>query len=473
MQAGDNAMTVSAGLEAEAHYSQAVALATGEGSELEVRRRAKAYARRAGAHVFLGKPDAAVGDLRHQLSCASEIGDADIAFDARHSLVYLLALAERPDESAQAMAELERSFEQSPDMSKRLRLLNLGSQLLKGRGELDQAAVVADHALASARSVDDRGRLMVSLSIRAQLDFYRAEYESALPALREVCEDVTPAEHRSELVITRSQGTLFLGLTLGNLGRFSEALAALQAGLGAARRDGYAYWISRLLNAMGWLYGELGMLDAALQLNEEALAESQSHDVEVRAQSGLNLAADCLRLGFLDRVPSLLQSAETFAKKSSWLGWHARIQLSCLAAEYWLAQGQPTRAAEFGREGDVLARRHGAWKYAVLGAKALADAEAAQGHWAEAHAQLQTAVDVLTTHPVPLIAWRVHAARSQLYEQSGEHRQAAAAIEMARAEVYRLADTIAEVPLKTSFLGSRAVRAVLDDEATISEHPGY
>jgi ATP/maltotriose-dependent transcriptional regulator MalT len=199
------------------------------------------------------------------------------------------------------------------------------------------------------------------------------------------------------------------------------------------------------------------------------VATSAREDSEVRSESWLNLAADCLRLGHLERVPGLLRDAEALARQNTRLAWRSRIRLYWLAAEYWLAQGQAARAAEFASQSDVLAQQHQAWKYAVLAAKALADAKSAQGAWAEARAHLRHAADVLSSHPVPLIAWRVHGALGQLYDQSGEHDHAAALMESARTEVRRLADNIAEAPLKTAFLRSRTVRAVLDEEATISD----
>jgi serine/threonine protein kinase len=198
VQAGDNAMTVSAGLEADAHYSQAVALATGEGSDVDASWLARAYSRRAIARSFVGKYDAAVGDFDRGLACASKIGDADMAFDARLARAYALELAGRPDEAARAAAELELSIEHLPAGSKRLRQLNLDLQLHTGRGDLDQATADADKAIALARSLDDRPRLLQSLTTRAQLDFYSAEYESALPALREVCGDVSGTQRFSD-----------------------------------------------------------------------------------------------------------------------------------------------------------------------------------------------------------------------------------------------------------------------------------
>jgi hypothetical protein len=80
---------------------------------------------------------------------------------------------------------------------------------------------------------------------------------SALSHLREVCSVGVAGTRR--LVDPRPLtlhffGTLYLGLTLGDLGHISEALATLHSGLEMARSDGYSYWVPRLLNAVGGLY---------------------------------------------------------------------------------------------------------------------------------------------------------------------------------------------------------------------------
>jgi tetratricopeptide (TPR) repeat protein len=471
MQAGDNAMTVSAGIEADAHYSDAVTLAMGEDSGVDSKRLVRAYAQRSIARSFIGKHDAAVSDLDCGVAGALTAGDADLVFNVRLARAYALALAGRSGEAAAAAKELKESINALPDGSKRLRQLTLDLQLHTGRGELDQAAVIADHAIALAHALGDRPKLLQVLSARAQLDFYASAYGSALPALKEVCGGATNANRASDPrpLDVLFHGRFFLGLTLGNLGRFSEALAALGTGLETARRDGYSYWVPRFLNGLGWLHGELGDLQTALRLDEEAVAASGRQDDEVRCQSWLNLATDNLRLGRLDDVGGLLNYTDRIAQQNRRLAWRSRIRSCCLAADYWLARGDVARAADLARQGALLARQAGAWKYIVLTSRTLAAAETECGRVADARAHLEAAVDLLSTHAVPLVAWQVQSRLGRLYEGSGEHDRASAMLGTARTEVRRLADNIAETALRISFLSSPAVRAVLDDEATVSD----
>jgi tetratricopeptide (TPR) repeat protein len=463
LQAGDNSIALWAGLEAEAHYSQAVALARAEGTQIEPGRIALAHWKRAITRVFLGNFLPALTDLHEALIFASEAGDRDLMFDIHVNRAYTYIFAERIDEAIKAAAEVRLSAEPPPGGSKRLRYLILDLQLKTACGDLDQAALIGDSAVALARSLEDSERLFInSLSARTQLQYYRAEYASALPRLREVCSAGRGTYRLSDprTLSVYFHGTKFLGLTLGDLGHVSEALATLQAGLEIARRDEYRYWVPRLLCAIGWLYGEIGALDAALQHSEDAVAEAVSQNTEARVESELYLATECLRFGRVERAASLLAEADVLTRQNIPFAWLWRIHFGSVAAEDALARGAPGRAAELAVECDALARRHGVWKYVILAERMLAEAAAAEGDWVRAGAHVQEALEILTAHPVPILAWKIHATAARIHEHRGLHAEAAAAFDQARGEVRQLCDRIQEEPLKATFLESHGVRQV-------------
>jgi AAA ATPase domain len=142
LQAGDNSMTLSAGREAEGHYSQAIALASSGGTPMEPGRIALVHKKRAITRVFLGNPLAALSDYQEALIAATEAGDRDLVFRIRIDTGYAHVFAERTDEAIKAAADVERSAEPPPGGSKRLRYLNLAMKLKIGRGNLDEASVV-------------------------------------------------------------------------------------------------------------------------------------------------------------------------------------------------------------------------------------------------------------------------------------------------------------------------------------------
>jgi type II secretory pathway predicted ATPase ExeA/tetratricopeptide (TPR) repeat protein len=455
VQAGDNSMTLSAGLEADGHYSQAIELARTDGIQIEPGRIALARHKRAMTRAFLGDPLAALTDYREALIAASEVGDRDLMFDIQVNIVYAHVFAERPDEAIKAAADVEQSAEPPPGGVKRLRYLNLDLQLKIGCGDLDQAPRVGDDAVALAQSLGDSGRLLASLGVRAQIHYYRAEYASALSHLRQISSVGAAGTRR--LVDPRPLnihffGTLFLGLTLGDLGHISEALTTLNSGLEIARSDGYSFWVPRLLNAINGLYGEIGALDAAMRHAEDALTEAADQNIETRTEVRLNLATACLRLGQLDRAASLVAEAGGLNRQNTWYAWLCRIHYDAIAAEEALSRGAQAAAADLAREGAALARRYGVWKYAVIAERLQAEAAAADDDWSRAGAHIQQAIDILTEHPVPILGWKVHATAARINRHRGLDAEAAAALEQARDQARQLSDRIQEEPLRATFL---------------------
>jgi tetratricopeptide (TPR) repeat protein len=249
-------------------------------------------------------------------------------------------------------------------------------------------------------------------------------------------------------------GTLYLGLTLGHLGYVSEALATLQSGLDIARADGYEYWFPWLLSAIGWLYGEIDALDAALQHAEDAAAEAGGEDTETQVESRLTLASACLRLGRVDRAASLLEETHTLTRQNFAFAWLCRIHYATAAAEEAQARGALRHATELAQESNALSRRYGVWKHVVIAERLLAETFAAQGDWPQAGAHIQHAIDILTEHPIPIVAWKVHAIAARIHRHRGLEAEAAAALGQARDESRQLSDRIQDESLRATFLDS-------------------
>jgi hypothetical protein len=124
------------------------------------------------------------------------------------------------------------------------------------------------------------------------------------------------------------------------------------------------------------------------------------------------------------------------------------------AAEDALARGAPVRAIELAQEGNALSRRYGLWKHVLIAERLLAEASAVLDDWSRAGAHLEQAIDVLTEHPIPIVAWKVHATAARIYRHGGLHSEAAAALEQAREQVRQLSEQIQEEPLRATFLDS-------------------
>ena len=467
VEAGDNSMMLSATLEAEGHYSQAIGLAGADGTDIDPRRVAIAYYKRALTRVSLGNYSLALLDYHEALAGASKVSDQDLMFEIRLAIAYLHGFDERIDDAIKAAGDLEKDVEPPPGGLKRLSYLILDLQLKTSCGDLGQAALAGDTAIALARSLSNNWRLQSSLCVRARIHYYQAEYESALTQLREVCSSPGAGtrlpDPRPRHV--HFSGVQFLGLTLTDLGRISEALAILQPALETARTDASVSWIPILLNVLGWLYGEIGELDAALCHAEEASHETVARNTEVVVESRLGMAAACSRLGHLDRASSLLDEADTLTRQRVPFEWLWRIHFCVIAGEHALARRAAAAASDHAREAAALARGCGAWKHVVIAERLLAAAAELDGDWVQATAHVQEAADLLRSHPVPIAAWKVHATAARIHQRRGRPMEAALELELARGGVCQLAENIHEERLKATFLESDDVRQVLGGSA--------
>lgn len=463
IEAGDNSMMLSATLEAEGHYSQAIGLASAKGTDIEPSRVAIAFYKRALSRASLGNFSLALPDYHEALAGASQVGDRDLMFEIRLAIAYLHGFDERIDDAIKAAADLETDVEPPPGGLKRLSYLILDLQLKTSCGDLGQAALAGDTAIALARSLSNNWRLQGSLCVRARIHYYQAEYEPALTQLREVCSSPGAGRRQPDPRprYVHFSGIQFLGLTLTDLGRISEALAILQPALETARTDASISWITILLNVLGWLYGEIGELDAALSHAEEASRHTVARNTEVVVESKLSMAAACLRLGQFDRASSLLDEADALTRQRVPFEWLWRIHFHVIAGEHALARRAPDVASGHAREAAALARSCGAWKHVVIAERLLAAAAELDGDWVQAGAHVQEAVDLLRLHPVPIVAWKVHATAARIHRRRGRPMEAARELELARAGVRQLAESIHEEGLKATFLESDDVHQLL------------
>jgi DNA-binding winged helix-turn-helix (wHTH) protein/tetratricopeptide (TPR) repeat protein/type II secretory pathway predicted ATPase ExeA len=464
VQAGDNSTTMSAALEAEGHYTQAIQLASAEGTQIERRRIAVAYYKRAITRVVLGDSLVALTDYDQALIGASSVHDHDLTFDIRLAKAYTQVIAERIDEALQSAACLEKDLELTPNDSKRLRYLILDMQLKMNRGDLDQAALAGDRLISLARARDDPQRLCAALLVQAKFDYYRTDYEAAVARLREVCNSPEVGTRRQSdprARFMRFDGILFLARTLADLGRITEALGLLRSELEIARADGYGYWVPILLNGLGWLFGEIGELDGALRHAEEAVARTVGQNTEVRLESRLIMTTASSRLGLLDRAAGLLHEAESVIEQGVPYQWLWRIHLGVIASEDALVRSAPMRAADLARQAAALGRCCGVWRQVVVAERLLAESAVADGDWFRAGAHAQAALDILAARPIPILAWKVHAVAARIHWHAGRHAEATEARDRARSEVRQLSDGIYDTKVRAVFLDSFDVREVV------------
>ena len=103
-------------------------------------------------------------------------------------------------------------------------------------GELAEAEAAFERAIPVARSLKHRPALVIGLTYSGILHFWRSEYASAERIQMEASQLAAEARDGFHLPLA----LFYLGLTLANRGRISEAMGSMQEALDMAKRNNNA-----------------------------------------------------------------------------------------------------------------------------------------------------------------------------------------------------------------------------------------
>src|SRR5262249_7035589 len=95
--------------------------------------------------------------------------------------------------------------------------------------------------------------------------------------------------------------TWFLGKARACVGDYGGAIGLLEEAYLLCDRIGDRAWKSRMLNTLGWCYGEIGSVEQARDYNQRAAALARTiGDPEILANADINLASNHLALGAVE-----------------------------------------------------------------------------------------------------------------------------------------------------------------------------
>jgi tetratricopeptide (TPR) repeat protein len=254
----------------------------------------------------------------------------------------------------------------------------------------------------------------------------------------------------------------FLALTKANQGQLSTALAGLAEVRAMAHRNEEHYQLLKIPNSLAWIYRELGALDRALEQDRIGIELSRQHAVlEAEANSTINLGLDYLSNQEVHKTTDILRQAEALLQRDDWFRWRFGIRLQAARCKQALAQQDTTRAEQEGRLLLQTAARYRAREYSSVAHRLLAQAAMDQKDLDLAQTHLDAAQTMIRKYPAPLEAWKVHAARARLSTARGLSRQARKSYADAFAVIQEIAAHVNEEDLRSTFLNSPPVRAIL------------
>jgi tetratricopeptide (TPR) repeat protein len=462
IQAGDTALSRYANAEAVSLFTHGLDLVgkLPEGQQAE--RRAMLLQERALAQMALGRLKEAGKDYRAMRDVCRAAGDSEGECRALLGICHVAV-------NARDVPSMEQYSPEALALAERI-----GNQVLMAEannawavyqmlcpGALAEAEAAFDKAIPMARSLKHRPALVIGLTFSGIVRFWRSDYAGAERVQVEASQLAAEARDGFHLPLALS----YLGLTLANRGRFSEAMGSMQQALDSARRSDNALALSRIPNGIGWVSREMGDLRSAIEFNEGCVEVSRRTQYgEAEANALLNLVYDYLLAGepgksgqALERILPLYERERTMGSAWRFYG----IRHNAAQAEYWLARRKLDRAGEYARALLANSEQKSVAKYIAVARRLLGEIAAVNGDAVTAEEELTRSLDPFATHPMPLIEWRNHAALARLLAARKHPAGAREAFKRAETLVRELAGNISDPAPRKVFLEMDAVREVI------------
>jgi DNA-binding winged helix-turn-helix (wHTH) protein/tetratricopeptide (TPR) repeat protein len=458
LQMGDNACRLYDNTAALQHYSHALEISEKLSQPDRDRKKLLAYQKRGTAQLALGQLPKAEEDFRCSLERARALGDASAECAALNGLANSLIPSHKLTDLAAAAAEamgIAESLGSQPLQAEAMTNLGLFSL---ASGHLQDAENLLGKAIPSARGCDHAPALIPGLTFRGLLHNFRSEYQQAEAVEIEAAALASKARDGFHLPLS----LFYLGIIQANLAQFSKALATLTNGLEMANRNGNRVVVSRIPNAIGWIYRELRDIPKAIEhdrLSAETAREMKLAEAEAHAL--MNLAHDYAMAGEMDLAAASLRDAEPLLESDPWYRWRFfEIRLRAASAEVCLAQNELDPAHQHAECLLSNAVKHDSPKYVVMARNLLAQIAMAAGEYERAARELRTGLADLREHSAPLVEWKCWAALGRALEHAGDHQSAQHALAQSQVILKTIAGNIKDLSLRDTFLNAPDVRAV-------------
>lgn len=463
IQAGDTALSRYANAEAVSLLSRGHELVDKLPEGQQAQQRTVLLQRRALAQMALGRLKEAGEDYRAMREVCRNAGDAE---GECRALIGMCDVAQ----NARDVSGMEQYNPEARVLAERI-----GNQTLLAEvdivwayhqllsGELTEAEVRLERSIPVARSLQHRPALIVGLRYRGLAHFWRSDYVSAQRVQMEGSRLAAKARDGFQLPLS----LFFLGLTQANRGEISEAMASMQEAMDMAKRNNNALALSRIPNGIGWVSREIGDLRTAIKFNEDCVEVSRgTNAAEAEANALINLVYDYLLAGEPGKSAQALDRILPLSERESWSRWRFYgIRHNAAQAEYWLARRKLDRAVVYARELLANAEQNGVAKYVAIARRLLGEIAAADGDAVTAEEELTRSLEPFSTHPMPLIEWRNHAALGRLLAAQNRPGGAAEAFRRGATLVQELAGNLSDLKLRNVFLEMADVREVLTGAA--------
>ncbi len=353
-------------------------------------------------------------------------------------------------------AELAERGDDPEHLPAALALLSAGYGMRGEAGDLGRSIEIGNQATDAWIPGTRSQELAEHYHVQADHSYWAGRYDRALE-LSYVEFDVAGVDPHSAEFLLRGAG--MIGLVLSGLGRYEEALTAVEKAISIA-------------NSMGRPVNVVTNYSTAPLRDIFAAEEAHARSAEIADRLGpsdfnmpwINARADViaadLLLGELGRVEVAFPETWDDARNGlAWERWLVSGRLCAIRAELALELKDTEGAVTWARRALEMARSAGRQKYEVIATTTLGTALTASGSAEEARTELRGAVAGADTLGSPLYRWQtraaladavrplegVDAADAHLADAAGIIREVVAGLSPERGAVYAAAPQVAAV----------------------------
>jgi hypothetical protein len=152
----------------------------------------------------------------------------------------------------------------------------------------------------------------------------------------------------------------------------------------------------------------------------------------------------------------LTESANLYARSRIAFAWYFHMPLYCAFAELRLRLSNVASAREAVEKLRAVSSRNVNFGWRARTFEVSARVAIEEGDLNRAESEIRAALELVREHDVPLVAWRVHAAASALYKQTGDLEFAQEHLGSSKSILSRFAETFdADEPLRHSIMRGR------------------
>jgi len=366
---------------------------------------------------------------------------------------------------------LRLGAEQDPAM--RMRTCAIGAfRRLSVSGWNTQDALEFQAGLAELHKGQDSAALDFGLLEGSHIRFLSGEYREARRLALEVRAKWLQPGANPNLKIEYYRADALALLSLVFLGEWGAALKEFAAAMAEARKNVNENTILWLQVHQAWLH--LHALDfmGVLAICRSALALLRDPALRVAPPPQLRRALICsgsasAAVGdYAGAFEDFSATASEMDRQTVFLDWYWRMPLAAGLTELWLAKGDLVRAQLEAER--LLEMSHATEERTWQGLAWEINARVALANRDEARARDCIARGVSTVHgfEVPLAAWRIHATAAHLEEESGNLESARKHLDLSRATIMQLANSMEQPePLRKFFLSAPPVAQVLSRDS--------